>query len=357
MKLAKTPIQELFRKLESQGLLDIDIRYRVADAKGTLDYKGPKIPREMWREILSFFKWTYDTYRSEAQVRLFVSPKNGTWKAWAFPQEGNNGLSIKEVNNDDFSKQRAALFEKDEEWIAWGTVHHHCDISAFQSGTDESDEEGQGGLHITVGDLTKPKYSIHCRFYHQKDLWEPDMSIFWDIGDAINEVPKWARSYLPTADRIARDEMCEPSSVEFPEQWKKNYLVKLPEPKNTSKSLVQDDFHHYHGNGNGLHSQKFPPSESAFKSRREKAMETLDDLSRMLSGQQIDPEELEDALAAMTGEGSLEATIVQACIMNDCDPDDVLEIVEEARIIRENDDEAREEALEREERERLGHQS
>lgn len=226
MKLVKTKVDALTRRLQADGLFTVDLHYKASDATGEMDYTGPKMPPEMWQQILSFFKWTYDETKSESQVRLFVSPKLKQWKAWAFPQQAEMGLSTKELANDDAKKQRAELFDNDADWTAWGTVHHHCSIGAFQSGTDESDEKNVGGIHITVGDLDKARYSIHCRLYHQGDLYEPDMSKLWDIGNVMENLPEELKHLIPdnAADKIARSQMCIPSTVEFPNQWKQNFL-------------------------------------------------------------------------------------------------------------------------------------
>jgi hypothetical protein len=230
MKLLKTKIDKLTRTVTGGDLIEAHLDYDVTKATGTLEYKGPLISREVWGQITSFFKWAYDTSQSEAQVRLFVSTKNNAWKAWAFPQEGHTGLSTKEIQDDEFQKQRAALFEKDDEWVAWGTVHSHAAISAFQSSIDEDDEESQGGLHITIGDLDKNQYSLHARLYHKEDKFEPDMSLFWDIGNPFEGLKPEVLALLPStsADRAARLQMCHPMPTEFPAQWKANYRRPAP---------------------------------------------------------------------------------------------------------------------------------
>lgn len=232
MKLIKSEKDNWVRNIEGGGLFTAMHTAKMAELSGTLDYKGPKMPKEMWLEVLSFFKWTYDTTKSESQVRLFVSQKLGTWKAWAFPQQAETGLTTKELETDDARKQRAQLFENDADWVAWGTVHHHCGISAFQSGTDEHDEKNQGGLHITVGDMDKPHHSIHCRIYHQGDLYEPDMDKFWDIGDELERLSPILKKMLPdnAEDALARQQMCVPSTMEFPVQWKLNMIKVEREP-------------------------------------------------------------------------------------------------------------------------------
>jgi hypothetical protein len=226
MKLLKTETKELVRNPKGDGLFTSTIEYKVTEAKGELTYDGPKIPPLVWHQILSFFKWSYDTTKGESQVRLFVSPKHKTWKAWAFPQQASCGMSTKELHTEDSQKQRAELFTDHEAWIAWGTVHHHCDMSAFQSSVDEADEKNVGGLHITVGDMTKASHSLHARLYHQGDLYEPDMSMFWDIGNLIDRLPVSLKALLQTnaADKLAREQMCAPSDVEFPAKWKENLI-------------------------------------------------------------------------------------------------------------------------------------
>ena len=226
MKLLKTEVKELVRNLKGDGLFTTTIEYKTTEAKGELNYTGPRIPPLVWHQILSFFKWSYESTKGESQVRLFVSPKHGTWKAWAFPQQASCGMSTKELNTEDSQKQRAELFTDQDAWTAWGTVHHHCDMGAFQSSVDETDEKNVGGLHITVGDMAKPHHSLHARFYHQGDLYEPDMSLFWDIGNLIEKLPLELKAVLQSnaGDKIAREQMCIPSEVEFPKQWKDNLI-------------------------------------------------------------------------------------------------------------------------------------
>lgn len=237
MKLLKTKTGELTRTVTGGEMLVANLNYSVEKAWGDLTYKGPKLPRDLWYQITSFLKWANDTAHSEAQVRLFVSLKHNTWSAWAFPQEGYAGLASKEIQDDEFKRQRAALFDKDDDWCAWGTVHSHAAVSAFQSSTDEADEEGQGGLHITVGNMSDKQYSFHARIYHKNDMFEPDMSIFWDVGDPFKELAPEIRALLPETplDKLARIQMCVPVTVEFPNQWKNNY--RKPEPVSEIKKL------------------------------------------------------------------------------------------------------------------------
>src|SRR5688500_3979304 len=53
----------------------------VLEKLPTVKWTGGKIPIPLWREILAFFKFSYDTTKSEVQVRLFHNFTTGVWRA------------------------------------------------------------------------------------------------------------------------------------------------------------------------------------------------------------------------------------------------------------------------------------
>ncbi len=221
------------------GLFDCTMKYEIKNTAATIDWKGPKIPLAEWDKVLSFFQWCYDTYKSECQVRLYVSPTLQTWKAYAYPQEAKTGMTAHELDNEAKREQHAALGLQPPDWFAFGTVHHHCSANAFQSGTDATNEESQDGLHITIGNMnTKDRYDIHARFYRKGLVIKNDnldMSWFVDTATLLAECPEKFRPYLPKdwADKQARRLLTRvPSVIEFPQQWKDNVIeIKPPEVK------------------------------------------------------------------------------------------------------------------------------
>lgn len=251
---------------EKAGLFDCLLEHKVSETKATFKWTGPKISREMWNQILAYFKWTYDTEKSEAQVRLFVHPELG-WMAWAFPQKGGTGMTTKEIEGEEFNKQRAEMIPAG--YVAFGTVHHHCSSGAFQSGTDTWDEQNVDGLHITVGNMDKPNHTLDCRLYMKSNKFSPDMCVFWNIAD--DNVPHlmWleALSYdiNKMCNDIARKEMgvAPPADTVFPEKWKENYIVPTPVTYGMLNHQQQSGhLTHWQGNGgakgetNGAESSK-----------------------------------------------------------------------------------------------------
>src|SRR5579871_3308541 len=153
MKLIKLNKSEVSEAREVPGLLNYRIDYAVKSAQGNLEYDGPRFDPRMWHQVLSFFRWTHKETQSESQVRLYLNTRLGRWAAWAFPQEARTGMSARELTEPEppeKARQRFACWDSEpsDDWLYFGTIHHHCAASAFQSSTDEENERNQDGLHI-----------------------------------------------------------------------------------------------------------------------------------------------------------------------------------------------------------------
>lgn len=134
------------------------IEFELPKGAPWMEYKGPKIPFDVWRTILAWFAKHKD---NEVQVRLYVNLKLNQWRAVVLPQTYPSGMTVKEL--PDHEKTAEIRAELDGDWTHFGSVHHHCNGGAFQSGTDKTDEMNCPGIHITVGSLNSPRYSLHAR--------------------------------------------------------------------------------------------------------------------------------------------------------------------------------------------------
>lgn len=151
---------EVFEKIEN----DLFTSYKPVEVPQaeelTAEWHGKKIPSHIWFEILAFMKASQAKFSSEAMLFLYYD-ENSTepWSYWVPPQK-TNGMTVKsDPDHPEFSKQRAQYPD-----VMFGTVHHHCTSSAFQSGTDEADETTREGFHFTVGKLGKDQESeVHAR--------------------------------------------------------------------------------------------------------------------------------------------------------------------------------------------------
>ena len=147
----------------------------------TPEWHGKKIPLAMWQEILAFMKHSYDELKSETMCFLYYDEKKAQpWSFWVPPQI-TSGMTVKsDPEHINFQAQRAQYPD-----IMFGTVHHHCSTSAFQSGTDEADETNREGFHFTIGNLDKEDIDIHFRWCLDNQCHElDDLSVAVDGAES-----------------------------------------------------------------------------------------------------------------------------------------------------------------------------
>lgn len=125
----------------------------------------------MWQDIIDWCVISYEEFKSETLVFLYydLNTKENAWSFWIPPQI-TNGMTVKSNPESEFFADERKNFPD----TMFGTVHHHCSSSAFQSGTDHSDELDREGLHFTVG---------HCN--KTDDL---DLHLRMTIGNAHSEI-------------------------------------------------------------------------------------------------------------------------------------------------------------------------
>lgn len=188
-------------------------------------WTGPKIPMKIWKEILAFFAWSYDTTKSETQVRLYYHPKKQEWKAHAFPQEKGTNMTTHELPElMDEECKKAGLIGG---WVVAGTVHHHCSSGAFQSGVDQNNEKTQQGLHITVGHMDKTIHDLHGRtvFKGQQYPIDTKEDIGWaewfEKPDGLDALPRQFE------DAVVKTFLAKCATKEdtFPDTWKNNLIT------------------------------------------------------------------------------------------------------------------------------------
>jgi hypothetical protein len=314
MKLIKYNQSKINEAKEVRGLVSYQMEYEVKTAKGKLSYHGPKFTPDLWHQVLSFFRWTHKEHQSECQVRLYVNLKLERWAAWAFPQAARTGMTARELPVPESAEQAKARFaswqsEPSDDWLYFGTVHHHCSASAFQSSTDEQNEWNQDGLHITVGKMDGERHDLHARFYLGGNCFEPDLSCFWPIEPELAEqVPATLHHEL------ACHQMGSKVTVGFLEQWREHLVESKPEPR----SLVP--YHHWGLNEDLL---RFPA-----EARLDDALEEISQRCASLSVREEDW--LAEVHALATGEVS--QIIIVGCMKNGVTPEDLLTWAEQSML-------------------------
>lgn len=135
--------------------------------------KLPKIPGIIIGQALTFFRKVFQEYRSEAYVTLLYSAKSNQYKLWCPAQKVSAGsVNYDRADHPQFDKNS---FEVND-WQMCGTIHSHCDFSAYHSGTDVGDEASFDGIHITLGHVNRAQFSMEASvsINNQREKLEPE---------------------------------------------------------------------------------------------------------------------------------------------------------------------------------------
>lgn len=194
-------------------------------------FLGKRMPVLLWGQVIAFFRAVFKKHASEAVVRLFYNETTQAWSIGVAAQTAT-GASVTEtetVAGDGFEI---------------GTIHSHARMSAFQSGTDKSDEKA--GLHITVGKFDEPQIDTHARFVRAGVTYDVDLADWIEFPDfnvpaglKVQLSPIIAKWVLTHADE----------KVEFPKEWldkisEHSYNTSLTNWKNPSVGDWQTGYHY-----------------------------------------------------------------------------------------------------------------
>lgn len=115
----------------------------------------PPISPELIGRVLGFFRHVWDIRHAEAMVMLTIDNDNNY--DLLIPDQRVTGTSI--------AYDLDATAVPDDRTLI-GTIHSHCNMSAFHSHTDEGDADQRDGIHITIGHVSsnKPDYAVMVSF-------------------------------------------------------------------------------------------------------------------------------------------------------------------------------------------------
>lgn len=205
------PVQLVTDNSTYEGYLPIELPELKEDRFSIIKFKGTKMPLDVWKTISSFMLWSHCTHKSEAQARFCYNGEAKTWRVLVLPQSLSHGLATKEIADSDVRKELISDAIK-AGFGTIGTIHHHCNAGAFQSGMDQNDELSQNGLHITLGNLDKEYFTLNARATFRKLQYSVDLS-------------EWIAASL--------EELTTPwKDYPFPEEWKTRVIEPKPYKSN-----------------------------------------------------------------------------------------------------------------------------
>lgn len=204
-----------------RGLVPVEVP-KVEDARHR--WGGGKISLDLVRQMNAFFEWSLKETGGETVCHLFYNEDSEEWAALVLPQKGHTGMSVTMLPDDP--RTVAAVESLGPGWCECGTIHHHCGMSAFQSGTDKKDEEDRaGGLHVTMGGIGTGRYSFdaRCRTHQSKHFTPAVLSDWIALPERYADLPEAVQDFA-LAHLLAEPHPDYP----FPEGWKANVVKVAP---------------------------------------------------------------------------------------------------------------------------------
>ena len=169
----------------------------------SIKWKKSPISMDMWEDIKNICAFTNKEHNSECLIRLYYSPEKDMWAPGFFKQK----MSFMTVKDEFDIEEKERQAPSIEGFVEAGSVHHHCGSGAFQSKTDEDDEQNSNGLHITIGKMNDKKYELHSRFSQEGTFLSPNMLSFFEQPDWLSQVPeewRWRFSYTVVKDLLQK---------------------------------------------------------------------------------------------------------------------------------------------------------
>jgi hypothetical protein len=136
----------------------------LVEAKNDFRLALPRIPGLVIGQALTFFRKVFEDLQSEAYLHLFFSRKLGQFRL-SCPRQTVSRTKVDYDGSDQMSYEERTGRKPGEPcgealWQLIGSIHSHCDLPAFHSATDIMDEAGFAGIHITLGNVDMPHFSM-----------------------------------------------------------------------------------------------------------------------------------------------------------------------------------------------------
>lgn len=132
----------------SRSLTKVDCIDQLPKLEPFGELNIPHIPKELLAQSLKFFKQIYETYKSEAGIRIFYNP-NTKWYLLDVPKQKISGASVDWENSNP-----------PQGFMYIGTLHSHVTMSAFHSGVDKGSEGKLDGIHVVFGHIDMDNPSV-----------------------------------------------------------------------------------------------------------------------------------------------------------------------------------------------------
>lgn len=132
----------------------------------------PRLPSLIIARAHEFFQKVWYRDHAEAEVMLIYHPEYKQFDLWCPQQEVSGGGVWYEMSKEMEQVTKGSRSGESTGWQIVGTIHSHCNFSAYHSSVDVDDERYADGLHITLGYVDREKFGMSVSFAINGDRWQ-----------------------------------------------------------------------------------------------------------------------------------------------------------------------------------------
>ena len=227
--VAKDGIYMRVERLHGSSLVKVKEIPFLDAAERQVTFDLPKISGLVMAQAKTFFKSVFEKHRSESYLTLYYSKKLEQYRLWC-PKQTVSYASVNYDRTDGVPvEERNYLGNDGDGWQMVGTIHSHCDFSAFHSGTDEADEATFDGVHLTFGHVPRDRFSIASSLCFNNNRTKVDPSF---VASGITE---------PVSEEVEQEYETKVHGVTVKKSYKRTeYWFELHLTKQEQEQL--DDF-------------------------------------------------------------------------------------------------------------------
>lgn len=162
---------------------------------GEFTFEADRIPANICSQIVDFFKRIWNKHHTEAEVILLMHRDTREWGI-LIPTQKTSGAAV---------DSRVDPEKIPDPWLVVGSMHSHCNFSAFHSGTDRGDAENMNGAHFTIGFLEKeiPEIVAMVAWNGIMFNYKPEeLADFSDLN-AAKAPEEWDDYVIPTSGLVS----------------------------------------------------------------------------------------------------------------------------------------------------------
>ncbi len=164
--------------------------------KGYFWWKAPNIPADICAQVVDFFRRIYENHKTEAEVILLLNYETNEWAVYVPPQKTSHSSVESAFEPSDIP----------DKFLIVGSMHSHCNFSAFHSGTDVEDAQDMDGVHLTIGFVDKetPEVVAMVMLNGVRFDYKPEEVADFSNLDAAKAPEEWDEKVIPTATLVSK---------------------------------------------------------------------------------------------------------------------------------------------------------